>query len=280
MDVSLSLWVDDSFLSKANAIEGDKIGIPHSDLYFEEVLGISKEVHGRTDGAFDPSIYPLVKAWGFGAKAFDKMETPNLDSLSSLTGFDTYDAYIAHVGGEKIFNKKIGLQLDFNGVAQGYTVDVIGRLLKEKGATDFMIEVGGEVLTAGHKLDGTEWRIAIDKPTDGKREMQATIDITDRALATSGSYRKYWLKDGKRYSHTIDPKTGHPVDHQVLSVTTVMDDAGRADAYATAFMVMGLERTKDFLSRHRGYNIEVYIIYEEEGELKVFQTGRFKNVVS
>lgn len=278
MDQSLSLWVEDSFLSEVNAMSGDKIGLPSGEVYFSEVLGLSKEVYASTDGAFDPSIYPLVKAWGFGAKAYDQVEEPNVDSLMSLTGFDTYDAYLAKVGPEVIFNKKEGLQLDFNGIAQGYTVDVLGRMLRDNGVTDFMIEVGGEILTSGHKIDGSDWRIAIDKPTDGERALQATIQISDRALATSGSYRKYWIKDGKRYSHTIDPKTGRPVDHQMLSVTVVMDDAARADGYATAFMVMGVEETKAFVEARAELGIEVYLIYEQEGELKVYQTGRFEEV--
>ncbi len=281
MDASLSLWKDESFLSKVNAMTGTKIGVPSDDKFFIPMLTKSRDVYTESKGYFDPSLYPLIKAWGFGA--VDKVkEIPDVNALKQQCGFGVYDAYIANVGPERLFIKAPGRQFDFNGIAQGYTVDVIANMLELNGVSDYMIELGGELITSGLKKDGSKWRIGIDDPVAGspllqeERKVRREIQLSDKALATSGSYRKFYERDGKKYSHTIDPFTGSPVNHQVLSVTVLMDECALADAYATAFMCMGLEKTKAFLAQHTNMGIEVFIIYNQDDELQEYATGRFK----
>lgn len=275
-DKSLSLWRDDSFISKINRSNDSIVQIPGNDEFFIPVIEASSRIHRQTNGAFDPSIYPLVRAWGFGAIPPDSDSIPNVDSLLSRHSIGTWGMNVAAIGPDKALMKPVYTELDFNGIAQGYSVDVLGEFLESKGVKNYMVEIGGELIAKGIKKDGSLWTIGIDKPTDGEREMIETMELKDAAVATSGSYRKYKERNGKRYSHCIDPRTGYPVDHTLLSVTVVAPTCIEADAYATGFMVMGVEKTLSRLEKGLGSKIEVLMIYDDGGENKMIGTGRFK----
>lgn len=174
------------------------------------------------------------------------------------------------------------IQIDYNAIAQGYSVDLMGGFLQKNGITSYLVDIGGEVLAKGTKPDGSLWTVGIEKPSDNQdseRQLKATLTLTDKAIATSGNYRKFYEVDGIRYSHTIDPKTGYPVKHSLLSATVMADSAAIADAFATAFMVMGVEKTQEFLMNYSG--IEVYLIYSgEDAEIKTWKSSGIEKLLS
>jgi thiamine biosynthesis lipoprotein len=274
-DKSLSLWREDSFLSQVNADIDSIIRIPPEDLYFIPVLQASQTIHRESRGAFDPSVYPLVRAWGFGAIPPDSDSIPDVISLQKEHHIGGLNVLIKEIGPNMTLLRPAQMELDFNGIAQGYSVDVIGDFLESNGIGDYMVEIGGELLAKGSRPDGDGWSIGIDRPQDGPRELIDTLTLYDAAVATSGSYRKYKERDGKRYSHCIDPRTGYPVDHTLLSVTVIAPTCMEADAYATAFMVMGVEESLERLKRGLGKKLEVMMIYDDQGENRIVGTGRF-----
>jgi len=267
IDLSLSVWVNESVISDFNRSEE----IVVSDPRFLEVFYRAKEIAEFTDNAFHPMIMPLVKAWGFGPEGGSLKEGTNIDSLKSLVNFNFLIEPLPDSGSVR-FQKPKGYLLDVNGIAQGYSVDVISKYLREKGVDNYMVEIGGEVRARGKNEKDAFWRIGVDKPVDPdqERQLEAIVRLENASLATSGSYRKFYEKDGKKYSHTIDPSTGRPVEHGLLSATVLAMNCTDADALATAFMVMGLEKTKAFLKEHPEMDISVFLIYDEEGEMKTF----------
>jgi len=276
IDLSLSAWVEESVLSEFN--KQDSISI--SDTHFLTVFFRGKEVHDLTGQAFQPMIMPLVRAWGFGPDGGELKEGTNIDSLRKFVNYDFQ--VIADTNSEGIiFVKDAGYQMDVNGIAQGYSVDVVSEFLEREGIENYMVEIGGELLAKGKNENGDYWRIGVDKPssTVENRQLEAIVTLKDAALATSGSYRKFYEKDGRKYSHTIDPATGEPVNHNLLSATVLASNCTNADAFATAFMVMGVEMTKQFLISHPEMNLEVFLIYESEGELLTFTSERMKSQV-
>ncbi len=275
-DKSLSLWRKDSFLSEVNANSDSVLRIPSEDAYFIPVFEASVEVFRKSKGAFDPSVYPLVRAWGFGAIPPDSDSIPDVDSLKIIHHIGGLQARIGEIGPDRVLKRPAGMQLDFNGIAQGYSVDVLGAFLESKGMSNYMVEIGGELLAKGARPEGIGWTIGIDKPQDGPRELIDTLTISNAAIATSGSYRKYKERDGKRYSHCIDPRSGYPVEHTLLSVTVLAPTCMEADAYATAFMVLGVEESLKKLNGPFGKKLEVMMIYDDQGENKIVGTGRFK----
>jgi thiamine biosynthesis lipoprotein len=274
-DKSLSLWRKDSFITEVNASIDSVLRIPNEDLYFIPVFKASVEVHHKSQGAFDPSVYPLVRAWGFGAIPSDPDSIPDVDSLKIIHHIGGLRAGVQEIGPNHVLKRPSGMQLDFNGIAQGYSVDVLGTFLESKGVSNYMVEIGGELLAKGTRPEGSGWTIGIDRPQDGPRELIDTLTISNAAIATSGSYRKYKERNGKRYSHCIDPRTGYPVEHTLLSVTVLAPTCMEADAYATAFMVMGVEETLKKLKGPLGKKLEVMMIYDDQGENKIVGTGRF-----
>ncbi len=237
LDQSLSTYIDSSLISRFNRSDSGVFMDPH----LRSVLKTAKQVHKETNGAFDPTIMPLVRAWGFGPEK-DRRETPDsavVDSLMKMTGFSRLET-VQHA--DSLFLKKTrpGLELDLNAIAQGYSVDHMTRWLRKKGIARSMVEIGGEVRTQGKKDNGKAWRIAIDKPKKKreKGEFLRILRLEDASMATSGNYRKFYEKDGKRIGHTIDPTTGYPIERRTLSATIIDSNCARADAYATAFMAM------------------------------------------
>ena len=226
---------------------------PQRSRMFQEVYDLAQTVNRETDGAFDITVAPLVNAWGFGFK-HEQMPTPQqVDSLL-----------------------KIRSQLDFAAIAKGYGCDLVTRLMERRGVRNFMVEIGGEVVTRGINPSRMPWRIGVNKPTDdslstGNGELQTVLNVTDRAMATSGNYRNFYVRDGRKYAHTIDPRTGYPVQHNILSATVLADHCATADAYATAFMVLGLEGAQRVLGRHP--ELTAYIIYnDEQGQMAVWRS--------
>lgn len=275
-DESLSLWRESSLIKKVNQSEDSLVPIPVEDRYFVPVFDASIKIRQITNGAFDPTVYPLVKAWGFGAVS------PLSDSIPDVTRIMQEHhigerCHIAEAGPRRMISRPTGMQFDYNGIAQGYSVDLLAQLIEEKGIENYMVEIGGELFAQGLRPDGGAWRVGVETPesTVEKPEFQQAIELRGKAIATSGSYRKFQERDGKRYSHCIDPRTGYPVEHSLLSVTVIASDCMHADAYATAFMVMGVEETMKKLSGPLGEQLEVLMIYFENGENQVIGTGRF-----
>ena len=225
---------------------------PQRSKLFEEVYALAQQVSADTDGAFDITVAPLVNAWGFGFKN-EQMPTP--EQVDSLL--------------------KIRSQMDFSAIAKGYGCDVVARTLEAHGIRNYMVEIGGEVVTRGHNPKDDLWKIGVTKPTDDslstENELQTVLAVGDVAMATSGNYRKFYYKGGRKYAHTIDPRTGYPVQHEVLSATVLADRCAVADAYATSFMVLGLEQAKAVLSRHP--EMKGYFIYTDSvGALAVWHS--------
>jgi FAD:protein FMN transferase len=267
-DQSASLWEPGSILSRINRNEPDVL----LDPIFIELFNKSSEVYEKSGGAFDPTVGPLVNAWGFGFSDRLKVDQHVIDSLLPLVGYNKVS-----LQSNAIIKSDPRIQLDFNAIAQGYTVDLVAKFLSEKGISNYLIDIGGEVLGKGHKPDGEEWRVGIEKPKDNAsygEGLQAIVHLHNKALATSGSYRKFYEENGIRYSHTIDPVTGYPVKHTLLSSSVLAKDCATADAWATVFMVMGLEKSKSFIA---GQNeLDAYFIFtDENGNLNTYFTSGF-----
>jgi FAD:protein FMN transferase len=270
IDLSLSTYVPNSVISRINNNDSTVI----TDRYFREVFNKSIEVSTNTAGLFDVTVAPLINAWGFGPGKKMKMDSLLVDSLRSFTGYQ-----LVRLQGNKLVKDKAAVMLDFNAIAQGYTVDVLAGYLEQKGVANYLVELGGEVKAKGRKDNNSYWRVGIDQPNEmytAGRPLQAVIELRDAALATSGNYRKYIEEDGRKFTHIINPRTGYPSKHNLLSATVIASDCMTADAYATAFMVMGLEASNKFLSENKHLNLEVYFIYDRNGEWETYASDGVK----
>lgn len=265
MDISLSTYVPQSIISRVNKNDSTVI----LDEHFIKVFNRAQEIAVISNGSFDITITPLVNAYGFGFTKKENVDSLMVDSLLQYVGFNK-----VKIEDGKLIKEHSAIQLDFNAIAQGYSVDVIANFFDEKGIQNYMVEIGGELRCKGVNPKGNYWNIGIDKPIENraKREMQTVVPLKNKAMATSGNYRKFYEEGGLKYSHTINPKTGWPAKNQLLSATVLADDAMTADAFATAFMVMGKDETLNFLENHKELNLQVYLIFQENGELKIFST--------
>lgn len=264
---SVNHYLPDSEITRFNQQDTLYFDLP----YFYPVLKRSDEIVQTTNGAFDPTVAPLVNAWGFGPEDQQLPDSITIDSLLQLVGFDKIE-----YTNEYVTKKVPNVSLNFSAIAKGGGVDVVGNYLSQRGVENFMVEVGGEVLCRGVNDKGELWKIGIDDP-DRAGNMSAAVTLDNQAIATSGNYRNYYEVDGKKYAHTINPKTGQQVTHSVLSVSVIADNCMTADGYATAFMVLGLEPTKEIIARDP--SLEVLIIYDDNGTTKTFQTDGLKNMV-
>lgn len=272
LDKCLSLYRPDSELSAFNT-SSQQANARHTfrSQSFYEVLVKSKEIHEATRGAFDPTIMPLSEAYGFGNKKNADPENVNVDSLLQFIGFKQIEF------NQKEIKARPGVKLDFNGIAQGYSVDILGAFLKSRGIGRFMVELGGEVLCSGTKNGGTAWVTGIENPLKPSA-LAATAALTDRAMTTAGNYHNHITRNGITYNHIIDPRTGSMEQTPLLSVTVFANDAITADGYDTAFFVMGLEATKTFLKNRK--DIDVYMLYtNEEGHLMSFASDGIKDLI-
>jgi thiamine biosynthesis lipoprotein len=273
-DQSLSTYIPSSIVSRMNQ------GMPDvmADDYFRTCFQAAEEVYGATGGAFDITVAPVVNAWGFGFTERSRVDSTLIDSLLQFVGMDKVS-----LRNNELVKEKKGMMLDMNAIAQGYAVDVLAEFFDTEKIKNYLVEIGGEVRTKGKNRFGLDWRIGIDKPIEGLQlpgvQMQAIVQISGKSLATSGNYRRFYEEDGIKYSHTLDPSTGYPVQHGLLSATVVTDDCMRADAYATAFMVMGYEKARRFLEEHT--NLDAFLIYNNEaGEYGVWYTAGMEKILS
>lgn len=269
IDSSMSVYRDNSIINAFNASqEGIEV-----DSLLAQVVEQSLQCHRQTNGAFDITVGPLVKAWGFYAR---QNQVPSDDTIAHLMGF-IGDGMIA-LDGLFLGKKHAEVKIDVNAIAPGFTVDRIAAYFEKIGIKDYLVEVGGELRSLGNSPRGTPWRVGIDRPDDhavSGENLQAIIEISGQSLVTSGNYRKFFMKDGVRYSHTIDPTTGRPVEHSLLSATVLDSTSARADALATAFMVMGKDKAIQWLQANPG--VEVYLIYsDEKGNYQVWMSEGIK----
>ncbi|MEX0320900.1 MAG: FAD:protein FMN transferase [Puniceicoccaceae bacterium] len=268
-DQSLSTYNPDSLISRSNRNDP----LVELDELFLVCFNRAQEISADTDGAFDITVGPLVNAWGFGSG--EKRElTPEL--IAELQGISGYRK--VRVEGTRLIKDNPEIQLDVNAVAKGYAVDVVGQFLIAEGCEHFMVEIGGEVVTRGRNPDNVPWRIGINKPIDdpssAQQELHTVVSLNDVGMATSGNYRNFYIKDGVKYAHTIDPRTGYPVQHSLLSATVLAPDCMTADAYATAFMVMGLEQSVALVDKRD--ELEALFIYSDEnGDHQSWQSEGF-----
>ncbi|MBR0049869.1 MAG: FAD:protein FMN transferase [Prevotella sp.] len=274
VDNSLSMFNDKSVVTAINNNENMK-----PDELFSEVFRLAMIVSNETDGAFDITVAPLVNAWGFGYKTGIMPDKHAVDSLLQLVGYTKVT-----VGADGLVSKSDPrITLDFSAIAKGYGTDVVARTLDSLGVSNYMVEIGGEVVTRGISSKRLPWKIGVTKPTDDtlalQTDLQTVLNVTDRAMATSGNYRNYYYRNGLKYAHTIDPKTGMPVQHTLLSATVLAPSCATADAYATAFMVMGVDKAKAVLDRHP--EMMAYFIYSTpDGENAVWFSPSLKEKLS
>jgi thiamine biosynthesis lipoprotein len=272
VDASLSTFNKTSIISQINSGKS-----PTVDDMFADVFTLAADISKETDGAFDITVAPLVNMWGFG---FKHNTMPNSHSVDSIKHFIGYDKVALQ--GRKVVKKDQRVTLDCSAIAKGYGSDVIARLLKSKGIDNFMIEIGGEIVTKGLSEKRLPWKIGVTKPSDDSlntnQEIQTVLNVTDKAMATSGNYRNFYYKGGKKYAHTIDPHSGYPVQHSLLSATVLANDCATADAYATAFMVMGIEKAKTILDKHP--ELMAYFIYaDKDGKNAVWYSKSMKGKI-
>lgn len=258
VDNSVSLWNENSIIHKVNYNEDVVV-----NQIFKDNFEWAQKASEFSDGAFDATIGPLVSAWGFHYKKELEMTPSMVDSIKQLVGYQKIK-----IIDDKVVKDNPNMTLDFNAVAQGYTTDLIGNFLETKGIYNYLVDVGGEILARGNKPNGDLWTIGIEKPAenyDSDRSVQIKLKLKDKGIVTSGNYRKYIEKDGVRYSHSIDPKTGYPVEQNLLSATLIADNASWADCLATICMIVGKEKASKLLENQ---GIEAYFIYVEDGVIK------------
>lgn len=285
VDASLSTWEPNSLISELNNLDSTSITFDDYHGYFTDMVKYSRQMYQLTDGLFDPTVGALVNAWGFGFKNKENMTQKKVDSLAAFVGFGYDDVRLTRFDDRNTLDPKrvlvkrdTAVELDFNAIAQGYSVDVLGDYLEVKNISNYLIELGGEMLARGTKPGGVAWKVGIDEPKENleERSLNATIELRDEAIATSGNYRKFYIENGVKYSHTIDPKTGYPVRHNLLSATVIAKECWKADALATAFMVMGTDRTKAFLKDHPDLEVEVYLISDKNGEYETYSSEKLE----
>ena len=261
---ALSMFDKKSIITAVNNNEPVKL----NDM-FVNVFKLAQSISEDTDGAFDITVAPLVNAWGFGYKSGALPSQQDIDSIRAFVGYQK-----VKLSGMRIQKEDARLTLDCSAIAKGYGTDVVARYLLREGIKNFMVEIGGEIVTHGVNPKRQQWSIGIEKPVEDslamKSELQTVLKVDDIAMATSGNYRNFYYKDGKKYAHTIDPKTGFPVQHNILSATVLAKQCAVADAYATAFMVMGLEKSKEILARHK--DLKAYLIYDDNGKYGIWKS--------
>lgn len=245
-----------------------------ADSLFTYVFQLAKQISEETHGAFDITVAPLVNAWGFGFKNATQIDSLTIDSIRQFVGIDK-----VRMENGKVIKDDPRLMLDCSAIAKGFGVDCVARFFDRKGIKNYMIDIGGELVMKGENAQMNTWRIGINKPIDDSlavnQELQTILEISNAGMATSGNYRNFYYKDGKKYAHTIDPRTGYPVQHNILSSTVVAKDCATADAYATSFMVLGLDSAKAVCNAHP--ELDAYFIYSKDnGETGVYFTEGMK----
>ena len=268
---SVSTYQVNSVISKVN--NNQKVRL---DSYFTTCFVKAKEIYKSTSGAFDPTVAPLVNSWGFGPQKKQEISSHLIDSLLQFVGFD-----LIELKENKIIKKDPRIALDFNAFAQGYSVDVVADFLRKKGVNSFLVEIGGEVYAQGKQLNDENWIIGIEEPIDNQTSgnpYKAILRLDGKAIATSGNYRRYFIENGVKYVHHIDPKTGYPTKNNLLSASVISTSCLNSDATATGLLVMGLEKAINYLKNHK--ELEAYLIYtDEQGNYKSYITLGFAYLI-
>ena len=272
VDSALSMFNKQSVISRINSGEDVK-----TNEMFDTVFNLAEKISDDTDGAFDITVAPLVNVWGFGFKTGNPPTKAAIDSLRSIVGYQKIALKDGHVR-----KSDPRVMLDCSAIAKGYGCDVVAALLRRHGIDNYMVEIGGEVVTQGISEKRLPWKIGVTKPTDDSlavdKELQTVLNVKNMAMATSGNYRNFYYKNGKKYAHTIDPKTGYPVQHNILSATVLAKHCAEADAYATSFMVMGMEGAKRILEKHS--ELMAYLIYaDKDGNMQVWYSPSMKDKI-
>ena len=273
VDASLSPFNERSIITAVNENRDTVV-----NKMFSDVFARAMKISDSTNGAFDITVAPLVNAWGFGFKGGAMPSRHQVDSLKALVGY-----HKVSLTNGRVSKTDPRIMLDCSSIAKGYGCDVVAKFLSAKGIDNYMVEIGGEIVTRGISEKRLPWKIGVTKPTDDSlnvnQEIQTIINVTDKAMATSGNYRNFYYKNGRKYAHTIDPSTGYPVQHNILSSTVIADDCATADAYATAFMVMGLDKAKTILSRHPEL-MAYFILASDDGTNKVWFSPSMKDKIA
>ena len=273
-DMSLSTYQDSSIISLINKNNNEVVADELFNKFFEK----SKEVYNKSNGYFDITVAPLVNAYGFGFAKKENVDSASIDSIMAFVGMDK-----VNFEDGKIIKSDPRIMLDGNAIAQGQSVDYIAQHLESQGITNYLVEIGGEISAKGLNDKAEIWRVGIDKPIENSdeqnRTLQAIIRLKNKSLATSGNYRKFYEKDGVKYGHSINPKTGYPAMHSILSATIVANDCITADAYATTCMVIGLEESLELLKSLKG--LDAYLIYTDpdNGSYRVYMTDGIKGMI-
>lgn len=270
---SLSVYDKDSIISRINRNEDVE-----ADDYFKTVFTRAKEISAQTQGLFDISAEPLFRAWGFSSEGKRVPDASQIEELKKRVGMDN-----VWLDGNRIVKANPHIILNVNAIAKGYSADIAASFLEEKGCADYLIEIGGEIRLKGESPEGEEWRIGIDRPLEGnllpgQEGLQAVLQITDKGIATSGNYRQFYIENGQKITHTIDPVTGYPAKHNLLSTTVIANDALTADAYATAFMVGGMEKAAQWIDENP--ELDAVFICDEDGEYKTYYTSQIEDRLS
>ncbi|MDD4608978.1 MAG: FAD:protein FMN transferase [Bacteroidaceae bacterium] len=263
VDAAFSMYNDTSLISRIN--RNDSILVTP---LFKHIFNLSERIAQETDGAFDITVAPLVNTWGFGFKKNIAIDSATIDSIRPFIGYQK-----VRLVNNMVTKENPHIMLDCSAIAKGYGSDRVAELFDEEGIKNYMIEIGGEIVVKGMNPQKKKWMIGINKPVDDSLNVNNTLEtiisISNRSIATSGNYRKFYYLNGKKYAHTIDPRTGYPVQHSLLSATVITKYCAEADAYATSFMVMGLEKAIQFIDNHKG--IDAYFIYgDHDGNLKTY----------
>lgn len=267
---SFSTYIDSSEVSTLNQYTGGEGQV--KSAAFIQVLAEAQNISFLTEGAYDITVGPLVNLWGFGPD-FSEDDIPQADNISQAIKKVGYTNIIFDRVTQQVKKLIPELYMDFSSIAKGYGVDTIAEYIESQGFNDYMVEIGGEMRLRGSNPEGTQWRIAIEKPDPTTRSIQRIIKLSDTAVATSGDYRNFFIKDGVRFSHTIDPTTGSPVRHSLASVTVLAPTSMTADAWATAFMVLGPKKGYDLAMKN---NLSVLFIVKEKDEYKELMTPQFQ----
>jgi FAD:protein FMN transferase len=273
-DLSLSEYIPNSIISRINA---NDLTVK-TDYLFNTIFQKSRIVYNNTGGAFDITVGPLVDAWGFGPKGRKFPRKGQIDTLLHYVGMEK-----VKIENNKVIKKYPQVSIDVNAIAQGFSVDVVCHYFDSKGINNYIVEIGGELRAKGKNAKGKNWRVGIDRPVDGNNnpgaEIQKVINISDKAMATSGNYRKFYEENGVKYAHHINPHTGYPAKQTILSVTLISNECAMCDGYATGCMVVGLDKTKEFLKKHTEF--EAYIVYSDnKGQFCEYMTEGVKKLIS
>lgn len=268
---SLSVYDNESIISRVNRNEDVEI-----DDYFYTVFNKAKEISAHTENTFDISAEPLFRAWGFSSQEKCPPSKEQIEEMRKYIGMDKIS-----IKDRRIVKDHPNIVLNVNAIAKGYSADIVALFLEQHKCLNYLVEIGGEIRVRGENLHGEDWRIGIDRPSESNlipgQDMQAILQITNKGIATSGNYRQFYIENGEKITHTINPATGYPTQHNLLSTTVIANDCLTADAYATAFLVAGVDKSLEWINNNA--EIEAIFICDEDGEYKMYCTPALEDKI-